>query len=110
VHTVLLRWRGLSWQLVRTTVVTHANFILAPVLALLLCTPKYLAGTMSLGELTQSAAAFVTVQSAFNWLVDNYGRLADWRSSVNRVATLLIALDAVAALAPIEEVPHSTGD
>lgn len=110
VHTVLLRWRGLSWQLVRTTVVTHANFILAPVLALLLCTPKYLAGTMSLGELTQSAAAFVTVQSAFNWLVDNYGRLADWRSSVNRVATLLIALDAVAALAHIEEVPHSTGD
>ncbi len=110
VHTVLLRWRGLSWQLVRTTVVTHANFILAPVLALLLCTPKYLAGTMSLGELTQSAAAFVTVQSAFNWLVDNYGRLADWRSSVNRVATLLIALDAVAALAHIEEVPHPTGD
>lgn len=110
VHTVLLRWRGLSWQLVRTTVVTHANFILAPVLALLLCTPKYLAGTMSLGELTQSAAAFVTVQSAFNWLVDNYGRLADWRSSVNRVATLLIALDAVAALAHIEEVPYSTGD
>ena len=96
-HTVLLRWRGLSWQLVRTTVVTHANFILAPVLALLLCTPKYLAGTMSLGELTQSAAAFVTVQSAFNWLVDNYQRFADWQSSAHRVATLLLAIDELEA-------------
>jgi len=93
VHAVLARWRSLSWQLVSTTLVSQSNYILAPVLALLLCVPKYLAGTMSLGEVTQSAAAFATVQGAFNWLVDNYGRIADWRSSVNRVATLLLALD-----------------
>ena len=93
VHAVLARWRSLSWQLVSTTLVSQSNYILAPVLALLLCVPKYLAGTMSLGEVTQSAAAFTTVQGAFNWLVDNYGRIADWRSSVNRVATLLLALD-----------------
>jgi putative ATP-binding cassette transporter len=106
-HTVLARWLGLMWQLVGTTLVSHSNFVLAPVLALLLCVPKFLTGTMSLGELTQSAAAFVTVQSAFNWLVDNYGRLADWRSSVNRVASLLLALDAVAALERIEEETRS---
>ena len=93
VHAVLARWRSLSWQLVSTTLVSQSNYILAPVLALLLCVPKYLAGSMSLGEVTQSAAAFATVQGAFNWLVDNYGRIADWRSSVNRVATLLLALD-----------------
>jgi ABC-type uncharacterized transport system fused permease/ATPase subunit len=52
---------------------------------------------MSLGQLTQSAAAFVVVQGAFNWLVDNYQRLADWRSSVHRVATLLVALDEIKA-------------
>ena len=106
-HTVLARWLGLMWQLVGTTLVSHSNFVLAPVLALLLCVPKFLTGTMSLGELTQSAAAFVTVQSAFNWLVDNYSRLADWRSSVNRVASLLLALDAVAALERIEEETRS---
>jgi ABC-type uncharacterized transport system fused permease/ATPase subunit len=97
VHVVLARWLSLLWQLVRTTLVSHSNFILAPVIGLFLCVPKFLAGTMSLGELTQSAAAFVTVQSAFNWLVDNYGRIADWRSSVNRVAILLLALDALPA-------------
>jgi ABC-type uncharacterized transport system fused permease/ATPase subunit len=97
VHVALDRWRSLLWQLVRTTLVSHSNSILAPVIGLLLCVPKFLAGTMSLGELTQSAAAFVTVQSAFNWLVDNYGRIADWRASVNRVATRLLALDALDA-------------
>src|ERR1035437_8990388 len=44
-----------------------------------------------------------TVQGAFNWLVDNYQRLADWRSSAHRVATLLIALDELEA----KEMPKS---
>lgn len=96
-QAVLLWWREFCWQLVRTTLVSQGNFLFAPVVAWLLCVPKYLNGAMSLGELTQSAAAFVTVQGAFNWFVDNYQRLADWRSSANRVATLLIALDELEA-------------
>jgi putative ATP-binding cassette transporter len=96
-QAVLLWWREFCWQLVRTTLVSHGNFLFAPVVAWLLCTPKYLSGAMSLGELTQAAAAFVTVQGAFNWLVNNFQRLADWRSSAQRVATLLIALDEIEA-------------
>jgi ABC-type uncharacterized transport system fused permease/ATPase subunit len=94
-HVVLQRWRNLLWELMRTTLVSQSNFLLAPIVAWLLCAPKFVAGTMSLGELTQAAAAFVTVQSAFNWLVDNYSRLADWQASVHRVATFLLALDAL---------------
>ena len=94
---VLTAWRQFLRQLVRTTLVSHGNFLLAPVVAWILCVPKYLTGVMTLGELTQSAAAFVTVQGAFNWLVDNYQRLADWQSSAHRVATLLLALDKVEA-------------
>jgi ABC-type uncharacterized transport system fused permease/ATPase subunit len=41
----------------------------------------------------QVAASFVIVQGALNWVVDNYQRLADWVSSVNRVSSLLLALD-----------------
>jgi ABC-type uncharacterized transport system fused permease/ATPase subunit len=92
-QAALLWWRELCWQLVRTTLISQGNVLLAPVVAWFLCAPKYLSGAMTLGQLTQSAAAFVTVQSAFNWLVDNYGRLADWRASAHRIATLLIALD-----------------
>ena len=92
-QAVLLWWRELCWQLVRTTLVSQGNVLFAPVVASILCVPKYLSGAMTLGELTQSAAAFVVVQTAFNWLVDNYGRLADWQSSAHRVAALLLTLD-----------------
>jgi len=93
--SALQYWLDLSKELMRTALVSQGNVLVAPVVGWLLCTPKFLAGTMTLGELTQAAAAFVTVQGAFNWLVDNYPRFADWTSSVNRVAHLLFALDEV---------------
>jgi putative ATP-binding cassette transporter len=92
---VLERWRQICWQLMRTTLVSQMDLLLAPVFAWVLCAPKYLAGTMTLGELTQASAAFVTLQMAFNWLVDNFQRFSDWRAATNRVAALLLALDQV---------------
>jgi ABC-type uncharacterized transport system fused permease/ATPase subunit len=89
----LVQWRRLCWQLMRTTLVSHGNTLLAPIIGLVLCAPKFLAGTMTLGELTQAAAAFTLVQGSFNWLVDNYGRVADWVSSLERVGGLLLLLD-----------------
>jgi len=88
-------WRIYMWQLMRMTVVTYSSLLVTPVIGLLLCTPKYLAGTMSLGEVVQAAAAFVVVQGAFSWFTDNYARLAEWASSANRVASLLLALDEI---------------
>jgi putative ATP-binding cassette transporter len=77
----------------RSTVVSNSNYLLAPTIPLVICAPNYIAGIMTLGELTQVAAAFVQVQASFNWLVDNYPRFADWMASVNRAASLLVALD-----------------
>jgi putative ATP-binding cassette transporter len=92
---VLLRWRQLLWQLMGTTFVSQTDLLFAPVFGWFLCAPKYLAGSMTLGELTQGSAAFVAVQVAFNWLVDNYQRLSEWRAAADRVAVLLLALDRI---------------
>jgi putative ATP-binding cassette transporter len=92
---VITIWRIYMWQLMRMTVVTYSSLLVTPVIGLLLCTPKYLMGTMSLGEVVQAAAAFVVVQGAFGWFTDNYANLAGWASSANRVASLLLALDEV---------------
>ncbi|MDI4657459.1 SbmA/BacA-like family transporter [Xanthobacter autotrophicus] len=92
---VIAQWRALCWQLMRMTLVSQTNLLLTPVIGLLLCMPKYLVGLMSLGEVVQAAAAFTIVQAAFNWITDSYARLAEWRSSANRVASLLLALDQV---------------
>jgi putative ATP-binding cassette transporter len=77
-------WWSLAGQHMRTTTISQSNLLLAPTVPLLLCAPKYLAGTMSLGDVMQAATAFVAVQAAFNWLVDNYPRLADWKASAVR--------------------------
>lgn len=92
---VLRQWRRLAGQHMRTTLVSHGNTLLAPLVGLILCVPKYVEGSMQLGEVTQAAAAFAAVQGAFNWLVDNYPRLAEWASSASRVGILLFALDRV---------------
>jgi ABC-type uncharacterized transport system fused permease/ATPase subunit len=63
------------------------------VLPILLCAPKFLDGSMTLGEVMRAASAFTIVQTAFSWLVDNYPRLADWTASASRVATLMVSLD-----------------
>jgi len=92
---VIAIWRIYRSQLMRMTLVTYTTLLVTPVVGLLLCVPKYLAETMTLGEVVQASAAFVVVQGAFSWFTDNYGRLADWASSANRVASLLLALDEV---------------
>ncbi|MDU2925197.1 SbmA/BacA-like family transporter, partial [Bradyrhizobium sp.] len=83
----------LCWQLMRNTLVSHLNTLIAPIIGLVLCAPKFLADQMTLGELTQAAAAFTLVQGSFNWMVDNFSRVAEWTSSLERVGGLLLSLD-----------------
>jgi len=93
--TVLRTWRDICFQNMKTTIVSQTSSYIAPVLPIILCAPKYLEGTMTLGEVMQAASAFTIVQGAFNWLVDNYPRLADWTASARRVSSLMVSLDAL---------------
>jgi putative ATP-binding cassette transporter len=90
---VITTWAKMAGQYMRTMFVSHGNFIIASVIPVILCAPKYLAGEMSLGTVMQAAAAFIQVQYAFNWIVDNYPRLAEWTASARRASNLLVALD-----------------
>jgi putative ATP-binding cassette transporter len=73
--------------------VSHGNYIVASVIPIILCAPKYLADTMTLGQVMQATAAFIQVQYAFNWIVDNYPRTAEFTASARRVANLIVSLD-----------------
>ena len=90
---VLTRWARLTGQHMRTTMVSQGSSLFAPVVPILLCAPKFLDGSMTLGQVMQAASAFAIVQGAFGWLVDNYPRLADWNASARRVASLMMSLD-----------------
>jgi putative ATP-binding cassette transporter len=90
---VIVTWAKMAGQYMRTMFVSHGNFVIASVIPVILCSPKYLAGEMSLGTVMQAAAAFIQVQYAFNWIVDNYPRLAEWTASARRASNLLVAID-----------------
>ncbi len=90
---VLRQWARLAGQHMRTTLVSQGSSLIAPVVPLLLCAPKFLDGSMTLGQVMQAASAFTIVQGAFGWLVDNYPRLADWNACARRIASLMMSLD-----------------
>jgi vitamin B12/bleomycin/antimicrobial peptide transport system ATP-binding/permease protein len=90
---VLRQWSQLARQHMRTTLVSQGSNLIAPVVPLLLCAPKFLDGSMTLGQVMQAASAFTIVQTAFGWLVDNYPRLADWNACARRIASLMMSLD-----------------
>ncbi len=66
-----MRWRNLCHQLMGISSVSQGNVLLAPI------DPRRLRRCFA----------------PLNWLVDNYSGLADCLSSVNLVASLLLALD-----------------
>ena len=90
---VLKQWALLCGQHMRTTIVSQGSSLIAPVIPILLCAPKFLEGSMTLGQVMQAASAFTIVQSAFGWLVDNYPRLAEWNAGARRIASLMMSLD-----------------
>src|SRR5205085_274892 len=59
---VLRRWRELCFQHMRTSGVSQASALIAPVIPVILSAPKFLDGSMSLGQVMQAASAFVFVQ------------------------------------------------
>jgi putative ATP-binding cassette transporter len=77
--TYLMRTqRRLMW-------LTSAYGMVGMVYPTLVASPRYFAGVITLGGLMQIGAAFGQVQSGLNWFVDNFPRLAEWRSHVERV-------------------------
>ena len=108
--SVIVSWRLVIGQLARMTLLVTTNSVAAPALPLLLAAPNYLNGSITLGGLMQTAAAFVQVQVALNWLVDNYAKIAEWLASVGRVVGLWAALEDLDASVGTTEADRITID
>jgi putative ATP-binding cassette transporter len=98
-RAIMANW----WQLMRFT--KHLTFFtvgynqVAVVFPFLVGAPRYFAGEIPLGGLTQIAGAFGNVADSLSWFVNNYGSLTDWKASVDRLLTFHDALEQVAVAA-----------
>jgi putative ATP-binding cassette transporter len=89
-YTHLVRtWLEVVRQHGLITWVTNSNGAMIPVVPLILCAPKYIAGELTLGEVMQLASAFIQVQVAISWLVDHYRAIAEWFASARRITELV---------------------
>lgn len=68
----------------------------ALVFPLAIVAPAYFAGRIALGGVFQSANAFVKVQEALSWVVGNYGKIAEWSATVQRLDGFILNVVAVA--------------
>ncbi|MBI4290142.1 MAG: ABC transporter ATP-binding protein/permease [Betaproteobacteria bacterium] len=84
------------WELMRytkrLTYFTAGYAQIAIIFPFVVAAPRFFAGSITLGGLTQIANAFGEVQGALSWFVNTYGTLAGWKASVDRLLTFQSAL------------------
>ncbi|WP_374089946.1 ABC transporter ATP-binding protein/permease [Methylomicrobium lacus] len=78
---------------IRIQIFTSGYSVASMALPILVASPRYIAGAISLGMLIQSVQAFQHMVAALSWPVDNMAQIAKWRTSVERVLGLMHALD-----------------
>jgi vitamin B12/bleomycin/antimicrobial peptide transport system ATP-binding/permease protein len=74
---------------------------LAIIFPILVAAPRYFAGAITLGVLFQVSNAFGQVQGSLWWFGNNYGQLAAWKATVDRLLTFQDALRAHQATTPV---------
>lgn len=80
-----------AWE--RIMMFSSGYSVLSMAFPILVAAPRYILGSITLGAMMQSAQSFQHMVSALSWPVDNMGRVAEWRASVERVLGLTAALD-----------------
>ena len=80
-----------AWK--RIQIFSSGYSITSMALPVLVASPRYIAGSISLGVLIQSVQSFQHMVSALSWPVDNMALIAKWITSVERVLGLVNALD-----------------
>jgi len=101
---LLVRFEALAanwWLLMQRykllTALTAGYGQIASVFPIVVAAPRYFAGLIPLGALTQTADAFGQVQGAMSWFVNTYADLASWRATVERLSTFQRAIEAAQA-------------
>ncbi|MBK0397845.1 ABC transporter ATP-binding protein/permease [Limibaculum sp. M0105] len=74
------------------TFVTVSYGWVAIIAPFVLAAPGYFGQALSFGELMMVVGAFIQVQQALRWFVDNTGAIADWRATLSRVMDFRAAL------------------
>ncbi len=83
--------------------------IIAPIVV---ASPGYFGGDLSFGALMMVVGAFIQVQQALRWFIDNFSTIADWRATLLRIANFretVVTMDRLDATENRIEFVEATG-
>ena len=84
--------------------------IIAPIVV---ASPGYFGGDLSFGALMMVVGAFIQVQQALRWFIDNSNTIADWHATLLRIASFretVVTMDGLDATENRIEFVEATGD
>jgi putative ATP-binding cassette transporter len=81
-------WHRQTIAIMQLVMFSSTWSVLSQAVPIMVAAPRYLAGTITLGALMQTAQAFQQMVNALSWPIDNMQRLAECRASFGRVAHL----------------------
>jgi putative ATP-binding cassette transporter len=90
--------RGLALAMTHLTWVSSGYGWLAVVAPILIAAPVYFSGNLTFGGLMMAVGAFNQVNTALRWYIDNFGPIASWKATLQRVSVFrnaLIQMDSV---------------
>lgn len=96
-------WNRQTYALTRLFGFTSFWSVVSQVFPVMIAAPRYIANTISLGVLMQTAQAFQQMVAALSWPIDNLARAAEWRASSERVLGLHEALNCIVERIPREK-------
>ncbi|WP_083237210.1 MULTISPECIES: ABC transporter ATP-binding protein/permease [Burkholderia] len=86
-------WRVMQYTK-RLTFVSSVYGQIALIFPIAVAAPRYFAGAFSFGVVMRIVDAFGNVSDSFSWFIGNYGTLAEWRATVNRLSEFKRVMDA----------------
>ncbi len=95
---VIRKMCQLSGALSRLTWITSGYGWIAIVVPIIVASPGYFSGSLSIGRLMMVVGAFNQVQSSLRWFVDQFPAIADWRATLQRVSAFKAAVEKVDAI------------
>jgi vitamin B12/bleomycin/antimicrobial peptide transport system ATP-binding/permease protein len=96
---IMRRIVGASTRLTWVTAGYGWFTIIAPILV---AAPGYFGGDLTFGALMMTVGAFIQVQQALRWFIDNFNTIADWRATLLRIASFREAVTTMDALGASE--------
>jgi putative ATP-binding cassette transporter len=94
---LVANWKTIIYRQAYLTAFHTTYGQISLVFPVLVASPAYFMGFMSLGTLMQTASAFQRVEGAFAFFIGVYSKLAEWKALIDRLTQFEAALDALAA-------------